>query len=287
MAIPYFPGCTLKTKATGLDDSTRATLAALGLEVAELPEWTCCGTVYPLAQDNYMGKVAAARILINASKEDDGRLVTVCSFCYNVLKRVNHAIKNDEETRTKLTQFLEEEYAGETKLVHPLELLRDDVGFDSLQKKVNNKLKGIKVASYYGCMLSRPATEMQFDEEPENPTVMEDLVSAMGAEAVDFKYKTTCCGSYQVMKTYDLVVKKVREILEGAKAKGAQVIITSCPLCQFNLDWIQEKIAEEDSSFNKIPVLYFTQLLGVALDVPVEKLGLEKNYVDPKPLLQG
>lgn len=287
MAIPYFPGCTLKTKATGLDSSTRATLAALGVELAELPDWTCCGTVFPLAQDNYMGMVAAARILINASKEDDGRLVTVCSFCYNVLKRVNYAIKNNEETRTKLTQYLEEEYAGETKLVHPLEVLRDDVGFEALQGKVNDKVKGLKVACYYGCMLSRPASEMQFDDEPENPTIMEDLVGAVGAEPVDFRYKTKCCGSYQVMKTYDLVVKRVREILEGASASGAQAIITSCPLCQFNLDWIQEKIAEEDSSFTKIPVLYFTQLLGAALDVPDEELGLDKHYVDPKALLKG
>lgn len=286
MSIPYFPGCTLKTKATGLDSSTRASLAALGLELVEQPEWTCCGTVFPLAQDNYMGMVAAARILINASKEDDGRLITVCSFCYNVLKRVNYAIKNNEQVRTKLTQYLEEEYAGETKLVHPLEVVRDDVGFDALKGKVNSKLQGMKVACYYGCMLSRPASEMQFGDS-ENPTIMEDFVGALGAEPVDFDYKTKCCGSYQVVKTYDLVIKRAKEILDGAKNKGAQAIITSCPLCQFNLDWIQTKIVEEDSSFTQIPVLYFTQLLGTALDVPVEELGLDKHYVDPKPLLLG
>lgn len=286
MSIPYFPGCTLYTKAKGLDSSTRESLAALGLELAELPEWTCCGTVFPLAQDNYMGMVAAARILANAAKQEDGRLVTVCSFCYNVLKRVNYAIKNNEEARMKLNNYLEENYAGETRLVHPLELLRDDVGFDSLRNKVNGKLKGMKVACYYGCMLSRPAAEMEFGEA-ENPTVMDEMALALGVEPIDFPYKTKCCGSYQLLKTYELVIKRVREILDGAKAGGAQAIITSCPLCQFNLDWIQEKIAKEDGDFSQIPVLYFTQLLGLALNVPAEKLGFDQHYVDPKPLLQG
>lgn len=286
MSIPYFPGCTLYTKAKGLDSSTRESMAALGLELAELPEWTCCGTVFPLASDNYMGMVGAARILANAAKQGDGRLVTVCSFCFNVLKRVNYAMKNNEEARKKLNDYLEENYAGETRLVHPLELLRDEVGFDGLKSRVNGKLKGMKVACYYGCMLTRPAEEMEFGRA-EDPTVMDEMALALGLEPVDFPYKTRCCGSYQLLKTYELVVARTREILDAAKERGAKTIITSCPLCQFNLDWVQEKIAKEDSSFSKIPVLYFTQLLGLALDVPVEKLGFDQHYVDPSPLLQG
>lgn len=286
MSVPYFPGCTLYTKAKGLDSSTRASLAALGLELAELPEWTCCGTVFPLAQDNYMGMVAAARILANAAKQEDGRLVTVCSFCYNVLKRVNYAVKNNEEARQKLNTYLEEDYQGETQLVHPLELVRDEVGFEALRGKVNTKLKGLKVACYYGCMLTRPAAEMNFGAA-ENPTVMDEMVEALGAEPVEFPYKTKCCGSYQLLKTYELVVNRVKEILEAAKNSGAQAIITSCPLCQFNLDWIQEKMAREESGFETLPVLYFTQLLGLALDVAEETLGFDQHYVDPKPLVQG
>lgn len=286
MSIPYFPGCTLYEKAKGLDDSTRASLAALGIELAELPEWTCCGTIFPLAQDNYIGMVGSARILANAAKEGDGRLVTVCSFCYNVLKRVNYAIKNNEEAKTKLNTFIEEDYNGDVKVVHPLELIRDDIGYENLAGKVNEKLKGMKVACYYGCMLSRPAAEMEFGES-ENPTIMEDLVKTMGVEPVGFTYKTKCCGSYQILNSYELVLTRVKEILDNAKALEASTIITSCPLCQFNLDWMQEKIAQEDSSFTKIPVLYFTQLLGVALDLPTEKLGFDKHYVDPKPLFPG
>lgn len=123
-------------------------LAALGLDLVELPEWTCCGTVFPLSRDNYMGMVASARILANAAKQGDGRLVTVCSFCYNVLKRVNVAIKNDLETRTKLIGYLEEDYSGELKVLHPLELLRDDIGFEALGQRATQRLNSLKVACY-------------------------------------------------------------------------------------------------------------------------------------------
>lgn len=286
MRIPYFPGCTLHSKAKGLDDSTRGSLAALGIELTELSQWTCCGTVFPLAQDNYIGMVAAARILANAAKEEGGKLVTVCSFCYHVLKRVNYVIKNNLEARKKLNDYLEENYAGEIEPVHPLQICKENVGLDAIRDKATRNLKGLKVACYYGCMLVRPASEMNFDD-PENPTIMEELVSAIGAEVVEYSYKTTCCGSYQILYDNDLVMQKVKEILNSATAKGAEAIITSCPLCQFNLDWSQEKIFQKNAGFQKIPVLYFTQLLGLALELPQESLGLDQHYVDPRPLLVG
>ncbi|SHJ05135.1 CoB--CoM heterodisulfide reductase iron-sulfur subunit B family protein [Desulfofundulus thermosubterraneus] len=286
MKIPYFPGCTLYNKARGLDNSTRASLAALGVELAELPQWTCCGTVFPLARDNYMGMVAAARILAGVAGEGEDRLLTVCSFCYNVLKRVNYEMQHNLEARQKLNDYLEENYGGEIQVVHPLEICKEDVGFNAIQAKTSRNLKGLKVACYYGCMLVRPALEMGFDD-PENPTIMEEMVAALGAEVVEYPHKTTCCGSYQVLHENDLVRQRVRDILNSAVAKGAEAIITSCPLCQFNLDWLQEKILELNTGFRQIPVLYFTQLLGVALELPRESLGLEQHYVDPRPLLLG
>lgn len=286
MRIPYFPGCTLYARARGLDNSTRAALAALGIELAELPQWTCCGTVFPLAQDNYIGMVAAARILANAAKAGDGRLVTVCSFCYHVLKRVNYAVKNNQEAKDKLNNYLEESYAGETRIVHPLELIRDEIGFASLQSKAGGKLRGLKAACYYGCMLVRPAAELAFGD-PDNPTIMEEMVDALGGEPVDFSWKTKCCGSYQLLNASDLVVERVRDILSAAAARGAQAIVTSCPLCQFNLDWVQEKFVPKTNGFSKIPVLYFTQLLGAAIELPADNLGLDQHYVDPRPLLSG
>ncbi len=286
MRVPYFPGCTLHSKAKGLDYSTRASLAALGVELTELSHWTCCGTVFPLAQDNYIGMVAAARILANAAKEEGGRLVTVCSFCYNVLKRVNYVIQNNSEARQKLNDYLEENYTGEIQPVHPLEICKEHVGFNVIRNKAARSLKGLKVACYYGCMLVRPAAEMNFDD-PENPTIMEGLVTALGAEVVEYPNKITCCGSYQVLHDNALVMQRVEDILNSAITKGAEAIITSCPLCQFNLDWLQEKILQKNAGFRQIPVLYFTQLLGLALELPQESLGLDQHYVDPRPLLVG
>lgn len=286
MRIPYFPGCTLYSRAKNLDDSTRAALAVLGVELAELPQWTCCGVTFPLAQDNYIGLVASARILANAAKAGDGRLVTVCSFCYNVLKRVNYAIKNNPEAKEKLNNYLEENYQGETSVVHPLEVIRNEVGLKNLANKTGGRLKGLKVACYYGCMLVRPAAEVAFGD-PENPVLMEELVAALGAEPVDFPWKTKCCGSYQLLNASDLVADRVRDIVDAALAGGARAIVTNCPLCQFNLDWGQKKLVPQNNGRPKIPVLYFTQLLGAALELPTEKLGFRQHYVDPWPLLSG
>ncbi|MBC7104355.1 MAG: disulfide reductase, partial [Firmicutes bacterium] len=180
--------------------------------------------------------------------------------------------------------YLEQDYGGETAPVHPLEILRDDVGFAALRERARGRLRGLRVACYYGCLLVRPAAEMAFDD-PENPTIMEEFAAALGAEPVPFYHKTSCCGSYQVLNAYDVVLSRGREILAAAAAHGAQALITSCPLCQFNLDRLQGR--GEGHVGPALPVLYFSQLLGTALDLPAEGLGFESHYVDPRPLLLG
>jgi len=284
MQILYFPGCTLSTKAKGLDITTREALAALGVHLCELPRWTCCGTVFPLAQDNYIQMVAAARLLATSASLGENRLVTVCSFCYHVLKRVNHAIKNNREAKEKINNYLEENYSGEVQPVHPLEIIRNDYGFNRLREKLGDSLKGLRVACYYGCMLVRPPGEMNFGN-PDNPTIMEEFIAALGGVPVDFASKTKCCGSYQILNTPDLVANRTKEILASAAASGAQAIITSCPLCQFNLDRQQEKVADK-KNFRQIPVLYFTQLLAAVFKVPLDKMGIEEHYVDPRAVLK-
>lgn len=281
MKIPYYPGCTLHNKARGLDNSTRYSLAALGVELTELSRWTCCGTTFPLARDNYMGMVASARILAGVAREGGSQLVTTCSFCFNVLKRVNHALKHNPEARQRLNNYMEEDYAGEVALVHPLEICKNHVGFNVIGDRAANRLRGLKVACYYGCMLVRPGSEIDLGGR-ENPLIMEELAGALGAEAVQFPAKTACCGSYQVLHESALVVEKAREIISAATARGAEAIITSCPLCQFNLDRMQEK-----AGLTGVPVLYFSQLLGAALGLPMEGFGLEDHRIDPRPLLSG
>lgn len=259
MIYSYYPGCTLKTKAKELDRYARSSAQALGIELAELLEWQCCGAVYPMARDEIATRLSSVRALASA-RELGQDLVTLCSACHHVIKRVNHDMVNDEDIRTKVNNYLDlpEPYAGETRVIHYLELLRDVVGFDELKKKVVNPLKGRKVAAYYGCLLLRPSKELGFDN-PENPSIMEDFIRALGAEPALYAYRNECCGGYVTLENNGLAQKKCNAIMASAKDAGAETIITACPLCMYNLD--------ANATGEKLPVHYFTELLAEALGV--------------------
>lgn len=259
MTFSYFPGCTLKTKAKDLDTYARKSATALGFELEELPDWQCCGAVYPMAKDEIATKLSSVRALASA-KALHHDLVTVCSACHHVIKRVNHDMQTDEDTRNKVNRYLqlEEDYAGETKVYHYLEVLRDTIGFNTLAKKVVNPLKGKKIGAYYGCLLLRPSGEMQFDD-PENPTIMEDFLRAIGAEPVIYPMRNECCGGYVTMEKKELAQSRCCSVLKSAKDNGAQALITACPLCMYNL--------KTNGAAEGLPVFYFTELLAEALGV--------------------
>ena len=184
MTFSYFPGCTLKTRGKDLDIWGRRAFAALGIELAELPEWQCCGAVYPMAQDEIATRLSSARALVSA-RELGNDLVTLCSACHHVIKRVNGDMKNSETIASRVQNYLQLDtpYTGETTVLHYLEVLRDRVGFEELKKKVVNPLTGRKIGAYYGCLLLRPSRELGFDD-PENPSIIEDFIRAIGAEPV-------------------------------------------------------------------------------------------------------
>jgi heterodisulfide reductase subunit B len=280
----YFPGCTLNTKAKNLDLSARECSRILGLSLEDLPDWTCCGATFPLAADSTMGFIPPARMLGRAA-EGGKPLLTLCSICYNVLKRTNHLIARDAVVRDRLNNHIERDYQGTTRVVHLLEVLRDDLGFDALASKVVLPLRGLRLAAYYGCMLLRPAAEMAFDDK-ENPSVFENFVRSMGAEVVDFPFRNECCGSYQSVGNPDVAEGCARRILDSASRNGADALVTTCPLCAFNLDHRQQEIRLRDPSFHGLPVLYLTQALGLALGLPADRLGFERNYISPLPLLE-
>jgi heterodisulfide reductase subunit B2 len=282
MRIPYFPGCTLHAKAIGFDASARVAAQALGITFEELPEWTCCGATFPMAADSSMGLVAPTRIL--ASAKEAGKLLTLCSFCYNTLKRTNKVIATDAERRRKVTTFLEEDYQGTVKTVHLLEVLRDDIGFDNLARQVVRPLKGLKVAPYYGCLLLRPADEMGFDD-PERPTILEKFLASLGCEVVDFPHRTECCGSFVAVGSPDAARECSGRILDAAAAHGAELLAVSCPLCQYNLDCAQRATGNGGQRKSVVPVLYFSQLLAIALGCDPACLHFESHAVDPRPRL--
>ncbi len=256
MKVSYFPGCTLKNKAKDLDAYARKCAEALGVTLEEIEDWQCCGGVFTTAKSEIATKLSSVRVL-KAAKEKEQALVTVCSACHNVVKQTNHAMQTDCEFAGKVNRYMNEgEYDGSTQVYHYLELLRDVIGFDKVKEKVVNPLKGKKIAAYYGCLLLRPNSVMRMDD-PENPKIIEDLIAAIGAEPVVYGFRNECCGGYVRMESPELAVKKSNNVINSAKNAGAEVIVTACPLCKYNLE----------KSGSDIPVVYITELLAEALGV--------------------
>lgn len=259
MKFSYFPGCTLKTKAKDLDAFARASARALGFELQELPDWQCCGAVYPMAKDEIATKLSSVRALVSARDRGE-ELVTLCSACHNVIKQVNHDMQSDADIALRVNNYLqlEKPYNGETTVLHYLEVLRDRVGFDELKKKVQNPLTGRKIGAYYGCLLLRPGQVMAMDD-PENPRILEDFIRAIGATPVIYGMRNECCGGYLTLSDRAVAEKRSHAVLADAAAKGADTIVTACPLCLYNL---KKNGGQED-----LPVVYFTELLAEALGV--------------------
>jgi len=258
MTFSYYPSCTLRTKAKELDKYARLSAEALGISLEEPADWQCCGGAYTTAKDEIATKLSAVRTL-NSAKELDRPLITVCSACHNVIKQTNYDIQTDEEFTQKINNYmkLDAPYQGETTVYHYLEMLRDVVGFDKLAEKVVNPLTGKKIAAYYGCLLLRPSKAMAMDD-PENPTIMEDFIRAIGGTPVIWAQRNECCGGYITMEDKAQAAKRSNAVMDNAEDMGAEMVITACPLCLYNL---------EKNSDSELPVYYFTELLAEALGV--------------------
>ena len=257
MNYSYFPGCTLKTKGAQLDTCGRKAAEALGFELCELPEWQCCGAVYPQATDEIATRLSSVRALAAADAAGQ-ELVTLCSACHHVIKRVNGDMQRNDDIRMKVNNYLQLDvpYEGQTTVLHYLEVLRDRIGWDAVAAKVQNPLKDKKIGAYYGCLLLRPAKEMQFDN-PENPSIIEDFIAALGAVPVKYPYRNECCGGYVVVEDKQAPKKMSGKVLSSAAKHGAEAVVTACPLCKYNL--------EENSGETGVSVYYFTELLAEAL----------------------
>lgn len=287
MKIPYYPGCTLKKNASNFETSALAVGKELGIEMIELPRWNCCGTVFTLASDDLMRQAAPIRNLVRVQELGENKVVTLCSMCYNTLKRANLKFKKDEEHLATLNDFmyLEEDYKGNVDVFHLLEILKNDIGFDKIADKVKKPLSGLKVAPYYGCLLIRPK-EVGLDDM-EEPRVLHSLLESLGAEVIDDPLKVECCGSYQTVSDKEAVADRTYNILTSAQSRGAEAVALSCPLCDFNLDHRQKEVVDKYSDFSRIPVFYFTQLMAIAFGLDESVCRFDLNYVDPRPLLES
>ena len=285
--ISYYPGCTLKSTAKNFEDSTLYILDKFKIPYEELEKWYCCGTVYSLTTDDLIHHIAPIRNLVRAQKAGSDTLLTLCSMCYSVLKSSNERVKKNPEDLEKINNFMwkeEVDYNGNVRIIHLLELLKEEISFETISSKIEKPVSDLNVASYYGCMLVRPK-EIALDDV-ENPMIMEDLMTSIGAEAIDFPLKTECCASYQTLIDPNIVASRTRQIIDSARTQGAEIISVSCPLCAFNLDQRQKNVQKLYPDFKNMPVFYFTQLLAIALGCTIDELRLDLHYIDPLPVLK-
>lgn len=279
--LAYYPGCTVKTTALNFETSAIAVAKVLDVEMVELPRWNCCGAVASLVTDDLIHHIASIRNLIRVQEMGMKKVVTLCSMCFNTLKQANLLMKKDSEKLKTISLFMDDEqaYRGEVEVYHFLELFKDIP-----EDKIKRPLTNLQIASYYGCYLLRP--ESVAIDDIEEPMIMQNILKTLGANAIDFPFKTECCGSYHTVFDRDLVVDRARSIIESARKRGAQAIALSCPLCSFNLDQRQKDIAKKYPGFIFMPVFYITQLMALALGLKEEVCRFDLHYIDPRPLLK-
>jgi heterodisulfide reductase subunit B len=277
MKVAYFPGCSLHSTGIEFDISVREVCKALGIELQEIEGWVCCGATSAHATNHLLSLALPAYSLALAERMDVEDVVAPCAACFNRLKHAE-VLCRDEETFKKVKELLPIPWENRLRVRNLLDIFSEMI--DEIKSKVKNPLSDLKLASYYGCLLLRPPHICQFDN-PENPQTMDELLKALGAQVVDWAFKTECCGANLTIPRSDLVVELTYRILKSAKSAGADAIVTACPFCHLNLDARQADIHRVKGEIFNIPILYFTQAIGLALGIPAKKLGLNRHLVSP------
>jgi len=275
----YYPGCSLEATAKEYDMSMREVAKLLDIELVELDDWNCCGASSGHCTNYELSLALPARNLAIAEKEGMD-MVVACAACFLRFKQTNYDLANDEELRKRVEDIIGMPYKGSVDVRHLVDIFAREVGLDNIKEKVKKPLEGLKLAAYYGCYLVRPPEGTQFDD-PENPRIMDDLLGALGAETVDYSHKVECCGGNLLLARADVVIKLVGDICRSAIDAGAQAIVTACPLCQANLDMRQD-------GPDTIPIMHFSELMGLALGADGGKVGgwLKRHLTSPVKVLK-
>lgn len=282
-AYAYYPGCSGLGTSIEYDTSTRAVCAALGLELVDVPDWSCCGSTPAHTVDHVLSSALAGRNLAQAEDLDAKALITPCPSCLTNLKMAVHRMR-DRDFRQKVNRLLDRPVRRDVPVKSVLQALAEDVGPEALAARLPNKpLAGLKLAPYYGCIMNRPPEVMQFDDH-EHPMAMDRLMQALGAEVVPFPLKVECCGASFGVARKDITARLSGRLLETATDLGAQAMVTACPLCQMNLDLRQGQAASAMGRPFQMPVFYYTQLIALALRLPLDAVGLSKLCVSPRQL---
>jgi heterodisulfide reductase subunit B len=284
MEYSYYPGCSLHASAGEYDLSTRELFKALGIGLTEVPDWFCCGATPAHNVDELLSLSLCAKNLELADKVE-GDLAVACAACFSRLKTTQHVLGESDVKRKQVEKAIDAPLKLNGKVKHLLEILATDLGLERLAAAVNKPLSGLKVACYYGCLLTRPTDVTNLDCV-EAPTIMERVVEAAGATTVPWSHRMECCGANFTLSRPGVVIQLTNAILESAKEAGADCIMVGCPLCHGNLDIRQKEIEGVYSTDYNLPVFYLTQLVGLSVGLGPDKLGLDAMIVNPTPLLK-
>lgn len=280
MKFAYYPGCALHSSAKEYDISTKLVCEKLGIELIEVPNWICCGAMhFPSELFTFAVQIEN---LLRAEETGLNQMLVPCAACYYNFKNALH--EYSKNSKNNIIEVLENEKQPKITVSHPLEILNERY-LDLIREKVTNPLKGLKLVSYYGCLLTRPPQVLGV-KEYEYPTAMDNLLKICGANCLDWSYKVDCCGaSFSINKT-DIVIDLGCKIIKNAKDVGADALVVACPMCQMNLDVRQAEMEKKFYEKLQIPILYFTQVLGLAFGFTPKQLGLNRHLVSPSPILQ-
>lgn len=279
MKVSYYPGCSLEGTASEYKESLEAVAKALGIELEELPDWTCCGSSSAHVTSDTLAVSLAARNLVIADKLSQD-LIVPCSACYQRLKAAEKALKSG-----KPLEGIDHSYTGNFRIKHSADLIWEACGEKALSGKVKKPLTGLSPVCYYGCLTTRPP-KITDAANPEDPREMDEIIQSLGADVKTWSYKTDCCGGNLVLTHPELAKKLIKNIFNMALEAGADCIVVGCPMCHSNLDTRQKEILQENGKGYGIPIYYFTELMGIAFGVPSAEKCLNKHLTDARSLLK-
>jgi len=285
MKFGYYPGCSLSETAKEFDLSIREVVKVLGISFEEINDWSCCGASSAHGTNHLLSVALPARNLVLADKQGFDNVVAPCAACFNRLAVSGHELNNDSVLKAK-TEDLIEEKINKIPRVSNLVQFFNEIGLEKIKEKIAVSLKGLNAACYYGCLLLRPSDILNFDDA-EDPSSMEEIITALGVSPVKWNFKTECCGASHSIPHTGIVEKLGKNILDDAAQHCADIIITACPMCHSNLDMRQLNIIKHNVGQKSIPVIYLSQLVGIALGIDYNKLGLNLHYINPLPVIKS
>ncbi|MEW6349265.1 MAG: CoB--CoM heterodisulfide reductase iron-sulfur subunit B family protein [Thermodesulfobacteriota bacterium] len=284
MKVSYYPGCSLEGTAKSYDLSARAVCGELGIALHEIPEWSCCGSSPALKMNRLLSVALSAHTMAQVAKQQLEDVVAPCPFCFRRLRGAQDELTRDPALKEQVERTIGQPIHVGLRISSLLEYMRDHVPVETLQEKLARPLKGLKVIPFYGCYLVKPPRVTRFDD-PENPTSLDELLSALGAEVLDWDFKAECCGAGLALAKTEKVCELSGRLIREAEYRGADAIVVACQLCQANLDMRQGDIGLLDGSHHEMPILYFTQLMGLSFGRQPTELGLHTHLVDPLAML--